>query len=77
MLADDGSASPCRMEVRLGPWSEPALALLRRTDTPETPRHLGGPEPEDEPPARRDVLGTDPPRAKSRRGVDGWGLAIA
>ncbi|WP_169813918.1 GNAT family N-acetyltransferase [Actinomadura kijaniata] len=41
MLAAEGSASLCRMDVRLEPWSESALALLRRTN-------LGGPESEDE-----------------------------
>ncbi|WP_031524298.1 GNAT family N-acetyltransferase [Streptomyces sp. NRRL F-5123] len=35
------------MDVRLAPWSEPALALLRRINTPEMRRHVGGPESED------------------------------
>ncbi|NUS14040.1 MAG: GNAT family N-acetyltransferase [Streptomyces sp.] len=36
------------MDVRLEPWSEPALALLRRINSPEMRRYVGGPEPEDE-----------------------------
>jgi RimJ/RimL family protein N-acetyltransferase len=35
------------MDVRLESWSESALALLRRINTPEMRRHVGGPEPED------------------------------
>jgi RimJ/RimL family protein N-acetyltransferase len=35
------------MNVRLAPWSEEDLALLRQTNTPEMTTHLGGPEPED------------------------------
>lgn len=36
------------MDVRLEPWSEPALALLRDINTPRMRRHVGGPEPEDD-----------------------------
>lgn len=36
------------MDVRLEPWSEGSLALLRRINTPEMRRHVGGPEPEEE-----------------------------
>ncbi|NGN64782.1 GNAT family N-acetyltransferase [Streptomyces sp. A7024] len=36
------------MDVRLEPWSEPALALLRRINTPEMRRHVGGTESEGE-----------------------------
>ncbi|WP_067824540.1 GNAT family N-acetyltransferase [Actinomadura kijaniata] len=36
------------MNVRLVPWSEPALDLLRRTNTPEMRRWVGGPESEEE-----------------------------
>ncbi|WP_338118130.1 GNAT family N-acetyltransferase [Streptomyces coryli] len=36
------------MAVRLEPWSESALALLRRIYTPEMRRHVGGPEAADE-----------------------------
>ncbi|CAG6393673.1 GNAT family N-acetyltransferase [Streptomyces cocklensis] len=36
------------MDVRLEPWSEPALALLRRINTPQMRHHVGGPESEDE-----------------------------
>jgi RimJ/RimL family protein N-acetyltransferase len=32
--------------VRLEPWSEDDLDLLRRTNTPEMTKHLGGPETE-------------------------------
>ncbi|MFI0937452.1 GNAT family N-acetyltransferase [Streptomyces sp. NPDC021020] len=35
------------MDVRLAPWSEPALALLCSINTPQMRRHVGGPEPED------------------------------
>lgn len=35
------------MDVRLEPWSESALVLLRRINTPEMRRHVGGPESED------------------------------
>jgi RimJ/RimL family protein N-acetyltransferase len=35
------------MDVRLEPWSESALDLLRRINTPRMRRHVGGPEPED------------------------------
>lgn len=35
-------------DVRLEPWSESALALLRRINTPEMRRHVGGPESEEE-----------------------------
>jgi RimJ/RimL family protein N-acetyltransferase len=35
------------MDIRLEPWSEPALGLLRRINTPDMRRHVGGPEPED------------------------------
>ncbi|WFE66541.1 GNAT family N-acetyltransferase [Micromonospora sp. WMMD714] len=35
------------MDVRLEPWSESALDLLRRINTPQMRRHVGGPEPED------------------------------
>ncbi|MEU8431591.1 GNAT family N-acetyltransferase [Streptomyces sp. NPDC029216] len=36
------------MDIRLEPWSEPALALLRKINTPEMRRHVGGPEPEEQ-----------------------------
>jgi RimJ/RimL family protein N-acetyltransferase len=36
------------MDVRLEPWSEAALALLRRINTPEMRRHVGGTESADE-----------------------------
>lgn len=36
------------MDVRLEPWSEAALDLLRKINTEEMRRHVGGPEPEDE-----------------------------
>ena len=35
------------MDVRLEPWSESALDLLRRINTPQMRRHVGGPEPEE------------------------------
>ncbi|QMU77327.1 GNAT family N-acetyltransferase [Streptacidiphilus sp. PB12-B1b] len=35
------------MDVHLEPWSESALALLRRINTPQMRHHVGGPEPED------------------------------
>jgi hypothetical protein len=34
------------MDVRLEPWSEPALDLLRRINTSQMRHHVGGPEPE-------------------------------
>ncbi|WP_428961197.1 GNAT family N-acetyltransferase [Micromonospora fluostatini] len=36
------------MDVRLEPWSESALDLLRRINTAQMRRHVGGPEPEEE-----------------------------
>ncbi|MGK5550111.1 GNAT family N-acetyltransferase [Actinomadura kijaniata] len=48
MPAVGASASLGRMEVRLEPWSESALALLRRINTPEMLHHFGEPESEDE-----------------------------
>ncbi|MEQ4303047.1 GNAT family N-acetyltransferase [Plantactinospora sp. B6F1] len=36
------------MDVRLEPWSEAALDLLRRINTPQMRRHVGGPEPEEQ-----------------------------
>ncbi|CAG7645154.1 RimJ/RimL family protein N-acetyltransferase [Actinacidiphila bryophytorum] len=36
-----------RVTVRLEPWSEPALALLRKINTPQMRRHVGGPETEE------------------------------
>ncbi|MDH6120370.1 RimJ/RimL family protein N-acetyltransferase [Kitasatospora sp. GAS204A] len=36
------------MEIHLEPWSESALALLRRINTPQMRHHVGGPEPEEE-----------------------------
>ncbi|MDL4815328.1 GNAT family N-acetyltransferase [Actinomadura opuntiae] len=35
------------MDVRLQPWSESALDLLRQLNTPQMRHHLGGPEPEE------------------------------
>ncbi|MFF3949815.1 GNAT family N-acetyltransferase [Streptomyces sp. NPDC001902] len=35
------------MDVHLEPWSEADLPLLRRINTPEMRRHVGGPEPEE------------------------------
>ncbi|MFB9238261.1 GNAT family N-acetyltransferase [Plantactinospora siamensis] len=35
------------MDVRLEPWSDAALELLRRINTPQMRRHVGGPEPEE------------------------------
>ncbi|MFG2306882.1 GNAT family N-acetyltransferase [Actinacidiphila glaucinigra] len=35
------------MDVRLQPWSEGALPLLRLINTHEMRRHVGGPEPEE------------------------------
>jgi RimJ/RimL family protein N-acetyltransferase len=34
------------MDVRLEPWSESALGLLRRINTSQMRHHVGGPEPE-------------------------------
>ncbi|NUO59749.1 MAG: GNAT family N-acetyltransferase [Hamadaea sp.] len=34
--------------VRLVPWSEPDLEILRRANTPEMKEHLGGPETEEQ-----------------------------
>lgn len=36
------------MDVRLEPWSESALGLLRQINTPHMRRHVGGPEPEEQ-----------------------------
>ncbi|MEU3497189.1 GNAT family N-acetyltransferase [Kitasatospora cineracea] len=36
------------MDVRLEPWSESHLALLRRINTPLMRRHVGGPESEEQ-----------------------------
>ncbi|MEH1099597.1 GNAT family N-acetyltransferase [Micromonospora sp. CPCC 205561] len=36
------------MDVRLQPWSESALDLLRRINTPRMRRHVGGPETEEQ-----------------------------
>jgi hypothetical protein len=36
------------MDVHLTPWSESALGLLRRINTPQMRHHVGGPEPEDQ-----------------------------
>ncbi|MEV0720066.1 GNAT family N-acetyltransferase, partial [Asanoa sp. NPDC050611] len=35
-------------EVRLVPWSDGDLALLRRINTPDMRRHVGGPETEEQ-----------------------------
>ncbi|MEO3743722.1 GNAT family N-acetyltransferase [Plantactinospora sp. B24E8] len=35
------------MDIRLEPWSEAALDLLRRINTPQMRQHVGGPEPEE------------------------------
>ncbi|GAA1109964.1 GNAT family N-acetyltransferase [Kitasatospora arboriphila] len=35
------------MDVHLKPWSESALGLLRRINTPQMRHHVGGPEPEE------------------------------
>ncbi|WP_433136809.1 GNAT family N-acetyltransferase [Actinomadura nitritigenes] len=35
------------MDIHLQPWSEPALGLLRRINTPQMRHHVGGPEPEE------------------------------
>lgn len=35
------------MDVLLEPWSESALGLLRRINTPQMRSHVGGPEPEE------------------------------
>ncbi|MGC4896101.1 GNAT family N-acetyltransferase [Micromonospora sp. DT31] len=35
-------------DVRLEPWSESALDLLCRINTPQMRRHVGGPEPEEQ-----------------------------
>ena len=35
------------MDVRLEPWSESALDLLRRINTSQMRQHVGGPEPEE------------------------------
>jgi RimJ/RimL family protein N-acetyltransferase len=34
------------VDVHLEPWSESALGLLRRINTPQMRQHVGGPEPE-------------------------------
>ncbi|SCF21820.1 Protein N-acetyltransferase, RimJ/RimL family [Micromonospora haikouensis] len=36
------------MDVRLEPWSDSALDLLRLINTPPMRRHVGGPEPEEQ-----------------------------
>ncbi|GAA4830727.1 GNAT family N-acetyltransferase [Kitasatospora terrestris] len=36
------------MDVHLKPWSESALGLLRRINTPQMRHHVGGPEPEEQ-----------------------------
>ncbi|MER7444560.1 GNAT family N-acetyltransferase [Micromonospora avicenniae] len=36
------------MNVRLEPWSESALDLLRQINIPQMRRHVGGPEPEEQ-----------------------------
>ncbi|MCX4751136.1 GNAT family N-acetyltransferase [Kitasatospora sp. NBC_01287] len=36
------------MDVHLEPWSESALGLLRRINTPQMRRWVGGPEPEEQ-----------------------------
>ena len=40
--------SPQTPQVRLEPWSEGDLGLLRRVNAPEMTEHLGGPETEDQ-----------------------------
>lgn len=35
-------------DLRLEPWDERGLALVRRTNTPEMKVHLGGPEPDEQ-----------------------------
>jgi RimJ/RimL family protein N-acetyltransferase len=49
------------IEVRLEPWTDADLPLLRAKNTPEMRRYLGGPEPEDKLLARhrRYVEGTE------------------
>jgi RimJ/RimL family protein N-acetyltransferase len=42
------------VSVRLVPWSEDDLDLLRQCNTPEMTEHLGGPEPEGELPERHE-----------------------
>lgn len=42
-----GTATLACMDVRLEPWSESTLGLLRRINTPQMRRYVGGPEPEE------------------------------
>ncbi|MEU5877145.1 GNAT family N-acetyltransferase [Spirillospora sp. NPDC047279] len=50
------------MEIRIEPWSEDDLALLREVNAPEMKRHLGGPETDEQVLARhRRYLETVPP----------------
>lgn len=42
------------VRVRIEPWRVDDLDLLRRINTPQMKRHLGGPEPEEEIVARHD-----------------------
>jgi RimJ/RimL family protein N-acetyltransferase len=37
-----------RMDLRLEPWSDSALSLLRRINTPRMRHHVGGPESEEQ-----------------------------
>ncbi|MFH7595426.1 GNAT family N-acetyltransferase [Streptomyces racemochromogenes] len=36
------------MDMRLEPWSEPSLSLLRQINTPQMRHHVGGPESEEQ-----------------------------
>lgn len=45
--ASAGRRQNGRVDVQLVPWTDADLALLRRTNTPELTRYLGGPEPDE------------------------------